>query len=331
MTGKSLRVSWAGTATLIPILMHTRIPIPMRIAIITVIPICTPTVKEGEESRIMIELQQLAKNYGNIQAVAGLDLQITRGEIFGLLGPNGAGKTTTVRMLTMLTLPSAGRALINGYEITRDLSKVKKEIGVVPQHMNLDQELTAWENLELHGRLHKIPRAKRHRRIEELLEYVELTGRAKDLVSKFSGGMKRRLMIARALMHYPSVLFLDEPTVGLDPQTRRRIWDLIRKMNGEEMTVLLTTHYIEEAEMLCHRVGIMDRGRLIALGTPKELKQKVGEVVVEILNHGNTGYNFFKNREEAVQFAGKLEGSVAIRESNLEDVFVELTGRKVGD
>lgn len=234
-------------------------------------------------------------------------------------------------MLTMLTRPSGGSALINGCEITRDLSKVKKEIGVVPQHMNLDLELTARENLELHGRLHKMPRAQRQQRAEELLVYVELADRAHDLVSKFSGGMKRRLMIARALMHHPGVLFLDEPSAGLDPQTRRRIWDLIRRMNGEGMIVLLTTHYIEEAEVLCHRVGIMDRGRLIALGTPTELKQMVGEVVVESLNHGDTEYRFFAGREQALVYAGSLAENVVIREANLEDVFVELTGRKVGD
>ncbi len=280
----------------------------------------------------MIELKQLAKQYGNIQAVAGLDLKINAGEIFGLLGPNGTGKTTTIRMLTMLTRPSGGSAFINSFEITRELDKVKKEIGVVPQHMNLDQELTAWENLELHGRLHKIPRVDRHQRIQELLEYVELEGRANDLAGKFSGGMKRRLMIARALMHRPSVLFLDEPTAGLDPQTRRKIWDLIRRMNSEKsMTVLLTTHYIEEAEVLCRRVGIMDRGRLIALGMPSELKKGVGEIVVETLNHGQTEYRFFAGREQALQYARHLKENVVIREANLEDVFVELTGRKVDD
>lgn len=279
----------------------------------------------------MIELKQLAKQYGNIQAVTGLDLKISAGEIFGLLGPNGAGKTTTIRMLTMLTRPTGGSAFINSFEITRELDKVKKEIGVVPQHMNLDQELTAWENLELHGRLHKIPRAKRRQRIQELLDYVELVDRAGDLAGKFSGGMKRRLMIARALMHRPGVLFLDEPTAGLDPQTRRKIWDLIRRMNSEGMTVLLTTHYIEEAEALCGRVGIMDRGRLIALGTPSELKKGVGEIVVETLNHGRTEYRFFAAREQALQYAGRLQENVVIREANLEDVFVELTGRKVDD
>ncbi|KYH32931.1 ABC transporter ATP-binding protein [Neomoorella mulderi] len=279
----------------------------------------------------MIELQGLAKHYGSIVAVAGLNLQIKSGEIFGLLGPNGAGKTTTVRMLTMLTRPSSGRALINGYDVTRDLGKVKQAIGVVPQQMNLDQELTARENLELHGRLHKMPAKERQERINELLAYVELEERADDLVSKFSGGMKRRLMIARALMHRPRVLFLDEPTVGLDPQTRRKIWDLIRRMNSEGMTVLLTTHYIEEAEMLCHRVGIMDRGQLIALGTPGELKQKVGEVAVESFAGTETGYKLFSCREEALDYARKVTGNVLIRATNLEDVFIELTGRKVSD
>lgn len=279
----------------------------------------------------LIEIRQLTKHYGHIVAVSSLDLEIKEGEIFALLGPNGAGKTTTIRMLTMLTKPTSGAALINGYDVTRELDKVKKEIGVVPQHMNLDQELTAWENLELHGRLYKIPAAERRKRIEELLQYVELEDRARELVSRFSGGMKRRLMIARALMHRPKVLFLDEPTVGLDPQTRRRIWDLIRRMNSEGMTVLLTTHYIEEAEILCHRVGIMDKGKLIALGTPAELKKKVGEVVVESFGGKDTGYRFFSSRQHALEYASQLGGDVLIREANLEDVFVELTGRKVVD
>ncbi|MDD4238508.1 MAG: ABC transporter ATP-binding protein [Desulfotomaculaceae bacterium] len=282
----------------------------------------------GDEQ--IIELSQLAKKYGDVQAVAGLDLKIDNEEIFGLLGPNGAGKTTTIRMLTMLTKPTGGSVLINGYETTGDLSKVKKEIGVVPQHMNLDLELTVWENLELHGCLHKMPRAERQQRMQELLAFVELTDRAHDLADKLSGGMKRRLMIARALMHHPGILFMDEPTAGLDPQARRKIWDLIRKMNSEGMTVLLTTHYIEEAEVLCHRVGIMDRGRLIALGTPTELKKKVGEIVVETLNCGDTEYRFFAGREQALGYAGNLSANLVIREANLEDVFVELTGRRVG-
>lgn len=277
--------------------------------------------------KVVIQLNRLTKRYGNITAVDNLDLGIKEGEIFALLGPNGAGKTTTVRMLTTLTRPTSGQALINGYGVTE--SRVKREIGVVPQHMNLDLELTAWENLELHGRLHRMPRGQLRKRIGEMLTYVELEAWASELVAKFSGGMKRRLMIARALMHYPRILFLDEPTVGLDPQTRRRVWDLIRRMNGEGASVLLTTHYIEEAEILCHRVGIMDHGRLIALGTPEELKQKVGKVAVEFFSGANTGYRFFSRREEALAYASSLNGDVVIRETNLEDVFVEITGRKV--
>lgn len=282
-------------------------------------------------SNTIIKTHQLAKQYGDIKAVAGLDLEIARGEIFGLLGPNGAGKTTTIRMLTMLTKPSGGNALINGFEITLNQLKVKKEIGVVSQHLNLDLELTAWENMELHGRLHKMLRRERQQRIRELLAYVDLNKRAHELADNFSGGMKRRLMIARALMHYPGILFLDEPTAGLDPQARRKIWELIRRMNADGMTVLLTTHYIEETEMLCHRVGILDHGYLIALGTPLELKERVGEVVVETLKQEDSSYRLFASREQALQYVEGLSENVLIRESNLEDVFVELTGRKVGE
>lgn len=278
----------------------------------------------------MIEIKGLAKDYGRIRAVDDLHLRIGQGEIFGLLGPNGAGKTTTVRMLTMLVRPTAGEAYIAGCEVQRDLARVRQTIGVVPQHMNLDQELTARENLELHGRLYKMPAAERRKRVDELLFFVDLQERAGELVSKFSGGMKRRLMIARALMHRPRVLFLDEPTVGLDPQTRRRMWDLIRKMNRDGVTVLLTTHYIEEAEALCHRVGIMDRGRLIALGSPAELQERVGRFAVESLNGGQTTHTLFGTREEALAFAGRLDDGVVIREASLEDVFVQLTGRRVG-
>ncbi|MDH7576533.1 MAG: ATP-binding cassette domain-containing protein [Bacillota bacterium] len=279
----------------------------------------------------MIEIRGLCKDYGQIKAVDNLDLTIQQGEIFGLLGPNGAGKTTTVRILTTLARPTAGEVFINGWEVTRQASHVKKEIGVVPQHINLDQELSAWENLELHGRLYRIPRGERRARTQELLAFVGLHDRASTPVEHFSGGMKRRLMIARALMHRPRTLFLDEPTVGLDPQVRRRLWDLIRSLNGQGITILLTTHYIEEAEALCHRVGILNRGRLIALGTPEELKARVGRVVVEVPNQNETEYRVFENREQALQYAAALDRDVVIRESNLEDVFVELTGHKVGD
>lgn len=280
----------------------------------------------------MIEIRGLCKYYGQLKAVDQLDLTVETGEIFGLLGPNGAGKTTTVRILTTLARPTAGKVFVNGREVTRHSVQVKKEFGVVPQQLNVDVELTAWENMELHGMLHGIPGRERHARIKELLAFAGLEERARTTVEHFSGGMKRRLMIARALMQRPGILFLDEPTVGLDPQVRRRIWDLIRRLNGQGITVLLTTHYIEEAEILCSRVGILNSGSMIALGTPQELKEKVGKVVVEAASQRETEYHVFEQRDQALQYASGLAGDAAtvIRESNLEDVFVELTGSKVG-
>ncbi|HMM22737.1 MAG TPA: ABC transporter ATP-binding protein [Selenomonadales bacterium] len=277
----------------------------------------------------MIEIAELTKKYGDRTALDGLRLSIPQGELFGLLGPNGAGKTTTIRMLTMLTRPTAGHIAIDGWRLPDNERQIKNIIGVVPQHLNLDIELTARENLELHGRLHRIGPAERRRRIEELLDFAELKERGDDMVQTFSGGMKRRLMIARALLHRPKVLFLDEPTVGLDPQVRRRLWELVRRLTGEGLTVLLTTHYIEEAETLCQRVAILDKGRLIALDEPSSLCRGLGEYAVEWEEGDKLNSRFFPGRAEAAQFAGSLTVAAAIRRSNLEDVFVELTGRKV--
>ena len=262
-------------------------------------------------------------------AVDNLNLNINSGEIFGLLGPNGAGKTTTIRMLTMLTKPTSGKILYENKDIFSYEQEIKKYIGVVPQHINFDQDLTVWENMELHGRLHHMPTKQRHKRINELLEYVELQDRINDSVKKLSGGMKRRLLIVRALMHNPKILFLDEPTVALDPQVRRRIWDLIRRLPKDGVTVVLTTHYIEEAENLCNRVAILNKGKLIKLDTPNELCRQLGKYVVEWDGENNREYKFFNSRQECAQFASTLDTSTTIRHSNLEDVFVELTGRTV--
>lgn len=286
----------------------------------------------------MLEIKSLKKNFvsknkqgKNIEktAVKDLNLTIDEGEIFGLLGPNGAGKTTTIRMLTMLTKPTAGEILYKGKDIFSDELNVKKYIGVVPQHINFDQDLTVWENMELHGRLHHIPKSERHARIEELLNYVELQDRVNDKVKSLSGGMKRRLLIVRALMHNPKILFLDEPTVALDPQVRRRIWDLIRRLPKDGVTVVLTTHYIEEAENLCNRVAILNKGSLIKLDTPKALCEQIGKYVVEWDSEESREYKFFNSRKECADFAGNLDVATTIRHSNLEDVFVELTGRTV--
>lgn len=286
----------------------------------------------------MLEIKSLKKNFvsknkqgKNIEktAVKDLNLTIDEGEIFGLLGPNGAGKTTTIRMLTMLTKPTAGEILYKGKDIFSDELNVKKYIGVVPQHINFDQDLTVWENMELHGRLHHIPKSERYARIEELLNYVELQDRVNDKVKSLSGGMKRRLLIVRALMHNPKILFLDEPTVALDPQVRRRIWDLIRRLPKDGVTVVLTTHYIEEAENLCNRVAILNKGSLIKLDTPKALCEQIGKYVVEWDSEESREYKFFNSRKECADFAGTLDVVTTIRHSNLEDVFVELTGRTV--
>ena len=264
-------------------------------------------------------------------AVDGLSLDIARGEVFGLLGPNGAGKTTTVRMLTMLTEPTAGEIFYDDRPLRGNELAMKQLIGVVPQHINFDQDLTVGENLELHARLHHMGRKEREARIRELLEYVELSDVVNDRVRSLSGGMKRLLLIVRALIHHPRILFLDEPTVALDPQVRRRIWELIRQLAREEVTVLLTTHYIEEAETLCGRVAILNKGKLIAIDTPQGFCERTGRYTVEWEEEsGGFSSRFFDTRREAADFVAKLGGSASIRRSNLEDAFIELTGRKEG-
>ena len=266
-------------------------------------------------------------------AVDGIDLKINKGEIFGLLGPNGAGKTTIIRMLTMLIKPTDGKIYYDSLNTQDDSKQIKELIGVVPQHINFDQDLTVGENMRLHGRLHHMNKKEMDSSIKDMLDYVELSDRINDNVRSLSGGMQRRLLIIRALMHKPKILFLDEPTVALDPQVRRRIWDMIRKMNRAGVTVILTTHYIEEAEALCDRVAIMNEGRLIALDAPEILKKKIGAYVVEWDNDsGERSFKIFHSDNEAQEFAAELSReNILRRHANLEDVFVELTGRKVSD
>ena len=275
----------------------------------------------------MITTDHLSKRYQEILALDDLTLQIDAGEIFGLLGPNGAGKTTLIKILTGLTRPTQGSARIAGFDILRQPMEVKKLIGVSPQEINLDKELTAYENLLIYGKLHQVPDIKS--RIQTLLEIGELTERANHRVREFSGGMQRRLLMVRAIMSRPRVLFLDEPTVGLDPQVRRQLWDLITQFKAEGITVLLTTHYIEEAEILCDRVGILNRGRLIALDTPQALTARTGAYTVESLRNGRRHYEFVQDREEANRRALEEPHGVTIRRTNLEDVFLKLTGESL--
>jgi ABC-2 type transport system ATP-binding protein len=281
----------------------------------------------------IIVTENLTKNYGKVKAVQNLNLNIHSGEVFGFLGPNGAGKTTTIRMLTTLTKPTSGRALVNGFDVVTQSNKVKQEFGIAQQHMSLDRDLNVIENMELHARMHHIGGAERKQRIEELLEFVGLTEYADRMVMTLSGGLKKRAMIVRALIHRPKILFLDEPTVGLDAQTRRKIWELIRKLNRDGTSIFLTTHYIEEAEALCNRVGVLHQGKLVTVGEPLELRKKLGLFTVETLGADlGAQYNYFPDEQAAKKYVQMLPQNlktIIIRESNLEDVFVELTGQKV--
>jgi ABC-2 type transport system ATP-binding protein len=281
----------------------------------------------------IIQTDKLTKMYDGVSAIQDLVLTVRAGEIFGFLGPNGAGKTTTIRVLTTLTKPTSGHASVSGFDVVKEPDKVKKVIGVVQQHLSLDRDLTVRENMEFRARLRHIGSSERKRRIDALLDYVGLTDQANRIVDKLSGGMKKRVLIVSSLMHRPKVLFLDEPTVGLDAQTRRRLWDLIRRLNLDGTTIFLTTHYIEEAEALCQRVGILHHGRLIALGTPLQLRNKLGLVTVETLvRNKETRYQYFADRAAATSYVQNLPPEVKtiiIRDSNLEDVFVEKTGEKV--
>ncbi len=306
-----------------------------------------------------IAVENLTKTFEDVTAVDHLSFRVGQGELFGLLGPNGAGKTTTINMLSTLLRPTSGRAEVGGYDILKQRDAVRKNIGVVFQETALDGKLTGRENLEFHAMMYGLRKDERKRRIEAVLELVELNDKAGTLVEKYSGGMKRRLEIARGLIQNPKVLFLDEPTLGLDAQTRRHIWDYVRMLNRErQVTIILTTHYMEEADFLCGRVAIMDKGRFVALDAPSRLKDVLGGDVVSLEVKGGEGclddsfraLSWIKKyvRREAdisltldkgerriaeivtlAQQCGATVGSVRLREPSLEDVFLHFTGHSI--
>ncbi len=277
----------------------------------------------------MIQTIELSKNFGTVAAVKAINLSIGKGEVFGLLGPNGAGKTTTIRMLTTLSLPTSGIATVAGHDIIGQPLAVKKAIGVVPQMLNLDIELTCAENLEYHGRLHRMESRDRVVRTEELLRFVGLWEKRDEPVEHLSGGMRRRLLIARGLMHRPGTVFMDEPTVGLDPQARHMIWGMIEDLKRSGITILLTTHYIEEADRLCDRVAIMRQGKIMTVGAPADLKALVGRYVLECLGKHDQQRQFLRNREDALEAGKRMGCDVVVRDVTLEDVFIELTGERI--
>lgn len=303
-----------------------------------------------------IEISDLTKRYGSLVAVDHLNLSIEYGEVFGLLGPNGAGKTTTISMLCTIVMPSSGAALVNGFDIVRQPDMVRRSIGIVFQDPSLDDRLTAWENLELHGCLYDMRGDEVRKRIGEVLELVGLSDRARSLVKTYSGGMKRRLELARGLMHRPGVLFLDEPTLGLDPQTREHIWQHIEGLvKRGDITIVLTTHYMEEAERLSQRVAIIDHGRVQVVDTPANLKNSLhgdvitvqcesprmlGERLTALAGVSNIradgglvrmnvldGEQFVPQVVELAGQAGIAINSISIHRPTLNDVFLHYTGR----
>lgn len=306
----------------------------------------------------IIETRNLEKKFGDIVAVNGIDLKVKEGEIYGLLGPNGAGKTTTLSILSCMLLPTSGEAYVNGYDVVKHPDQVRKSIGIVFQDPALDDQLTGRENMEIHAMLYNVPKKVVKQRIDEALTLVELTDRAKNLVRTYSGGMRRRLEIARGLIHRPKVLFLDEPTIGLDPQTRARIWDYISALTKrEKITVILTTHYMDEADRLCDRVAIIDFGKIKSEGTPDELKKQLGGDVITVktklidkLAEMASELGFVKNVNKTadvvkislengeehitdVACAARDNGipieSLTLHEPTLNDVFLHHTGREI--
>lgn len=301
----------------------------------------------------IVEVNDLKKQYKDQEAVKGVHFTVSEGEIFGFLGPNGAGKSTTINMLSTIIKPTSGIAKVNGYDNVKEKNKVRESIGLIFQENTLDEKLTANENLKLHCRFYKVPKHRREERIKEVLEIVDLSDKRKTIVEKFSGGMKRRLEIARGLLHYPRVLFLDEPTVGLDPQTRNHIWEYILQLKEKAgITIFLTTHYMDEAE-ICDRVAVMDHGDLIALDTPDTLKTNVGGDIIAIEtvdnvkakttleqdyhlevteNDGVLTFQVTKGSEFLVQFVKDFPitiETVNLRRPTLNDVFLQLTGRAI--
>jgi ABC-2 type transport system ATP-binding protein len=308
-----------------------------------------------------IRVENLVKRFEDVTAVDSISFTVDQGELFGLLGPNGAGKTTTINILSTLIRPTSGLAEVGGYEVTRNRDRVRKSIGVVFQEPALDGKLTGRENLEFHAMMYGLDKAERRQRIAAVLELVELSDKAAVLVEKYSGGMKRRLEIARGLIHHPKVLFLDEPTLGLDAQTRRHIWEYVRKLNKESgATIILTTHYMEEADFLSDRIAIMDHGKFVALDTAPRLKDVLGGDVVSLeIESGTDGFlaavralDWIKQVHvhdevlhltmdrgerripELIGIAGErgaVVSCVHLRKPSLEDVFLHFTGRTIRD
>ena len=309
-----------------------------------------------------VEVEKLTKKFGDFTAVDALSFEVAKGEIFGLLGPNGAGKSTLIRMLTTLIPPTSGAARINGFDVTRDPDQVRRAIGVIPQAMTSDLDLTVTENMLIFAKLYGVPRARRERELKELLAAVELSAWADKPVKFLSGGMRRRREIARGLIHEPKIFFLDEPTTGLDPTSRIAVWEMLMKLKeGRDLTILVTTHYMDEADRLCNRIAIVDHGKLVALDSPLKLKASIPATsflevsfsklpegwteqlkglpdVESVVEHdqvfriaSDNGPRTMTDLMEAAKRAGTEVVSLSVKSTTLDDVFTHYTGRQLRD
>lgn len=277
----------------------------------------------------MIELEHISKRYpqAKTNALDDVSLTIQSGEFFGLLGPNGAGKTTLISILSTLLLPTEGEIRIDSERLTRQRGDIKRKLSLITQHNSLRNDLTLDQIMELQGRLYAIPKVKIREHSNELLEFCGLAEHRKKTVRKLSGGMKRKLMLCRSLLTDPEILILDEPTIGLDPASRRQMWDLLRRLNRKGMTILLTTHYIDEAQYLCQRIALIDKGKAVRLDTPENLIHELGEIAVDELADEQTKSAFFATKQEALDYAAGLQNKFMLRNTTLEDVFLNQVGR----
>ena len=310
-----------------------------------------------------IETKSLTKSFGDLVAVNNISFSVEKGEIFGFLGPNGAGKSTTMMIFTTLLKPTSGKALIAGFDVTKDAKQVRENIGFVQQETTVDEYLTGRENLLLQAKLNHIPKNEINQRIDEVLELIELSDKQDQAVVTYSGGMRKRLDIAGGLLHHPKVLFLDEPTVGLDIQTRRKIWQYIKKIHIEfEMTIFVTTHYMEEADSLCDRIGIMDHGKIQVIDTPENMKNALGNEIISLVVDTNNNHDSFLEELKKIEFIKKINeddlkltlftsngtevipkifqisskldikiNSISLTQPTLDDVFISYTGHEIRD
>ena len=310
-----------------------------------------------------IETKSLTKSFGDLVAVNDISFSVEKGEIFGFLGPNGAGKSTTMMIFTTLLKPTSGKALIAGFDVTKDAKQVRENIGFVQQETTVDEYLTGRENLLLQAKLNHIPKNEINQRIDEVLELIELSDKQDQAVVTYSGGMRKRLDIAGGLLHHPKVLFLDEPTVGLDIQTRRKIWQYIKKIHVEfEMTIFVTTHYMEEADSLCDRIGIMDHGKIQVIDTPENMKNALGNEIISLVIDGRNNHDSFLEELKKIEFIKKINeddlkltlftsngtevipkifqisskldikiNSISLTQPTLDDVFISYTGHEIRD